>query len=67
MAAFGFRGSFLYALFPGPRYAYRELSYLNILPPRQDPAWPVAGERLLLILGRAMQYRDTGDAAEGGL
>ncbi|MDR1909438.1 MAG: hypothetical protein LBQ35_05950 [Spirochaetaceae bacterium] len=58
MGAFGFRGSFLYAVFPGPRYAFRELSYLSIIPARQDPAWPVPGERLLLILARAMQYRE---------
>jgi outer membrane protein OmpA-like peptidoglycan-associated protein len=50
MRAFGIRGSFLYALFPGPRYAFRELDYLRLIPGRRDPALWVSGEELLRIL-----------------
>jgi outer membrane protein OmpA-like peptidoglycan-associated protein len=50
MRAFGIRGSFLYALFPGPRYAFRELDYLRLLPGRRDPALWVSGEELLRML-----------------
>jgi hypothetical protein len=47
MKAFDLKGSFLYRLFPGPRYAFRELAYLGLLPGRQDPALPVSGEELV--------------------
>jgi outer membrane protein OmpA-like peptidoglycan-associated protein len=51
MEAFGMKGSFLYSLFPGPRYAFRELDYLRLLPGRRDPALSVPGRDLLWILG----------------
>jgi hypothetical protein len=57
MEAFGIKGSFLYAMFPGPRYAYRELDYLKLIPGRRDPGVMVAGERLLLILERVSSYQ----------
>jgi outer membrane protein OmpA-like peptidoglycan-associated protein len=57
MNAFNIRGSFLYALFPGPRYAFRELDYLRLIPGRRDPAMKVSGERLLQILGMVLSYR----------
>jgi hypothetical protein len=60
MRAFGMKSGFMYALFPGPRYAYRELVYRDILQGRNDPALTVSGARLLRILGRVLDYR--GDA-----
>jgi hypothetical protein len=57
MRAFGIRGSFLYVLSPGPRYAYRELDYLKLIPGRRDPDLTVSGERLLLILDMVSRYR----------
>jgi outer membrane protein OmpA-like peptidoglycan-associated protein len=60
MKAFGLQGSFLYALFPGPRYAYRELDYRGLIPAPKDPGSTVSGERLLIILGRILNY--TGEA-----
>jgi hypothetical protein len=58
--SFSIRGSSLYALFPGPRYAYRQLDYLGLLPGPRDPALKVSGERLAQILGRLLDYRGDG-------
>jgi hypothetical protein len=55
--AFGFKGGIMYALIPGPRYAYRELRYRGILEGRIDPAQTVSGERLLHLLGRILERR----------
>jgi hypothetical protein len=63
MNAFNMKGSFLYALFPGPRYAFRELDYLKLIPGRRDPAQKVSGERFLQILGSAATLTGTGQAA----
>jgi hypothetical protein len=57
MKSFSIKGSLLYTLFPGPRYAYRQLDYLGLLPGPRDPALKVSGERLLQILGRVLDYR----------
>ncbi|MDR1444180.1 MAG: OmpA family protein [Treponema sp.] len=67
MKAFDIKGSFLYSWFPGPRYAFRELDYLRLIPGQRDPAQTVSGERLLQILGMAAVYagiedRDAGEA-----
>jgi outer membrane protein OmpA-like peptidoglycan-associated protein len=50
MRAFEMKGSFLYAIFPGPRYAFRELDYLGLIPGQRDPSVRVSGERFLHIL-----------------
>jgi hypothetical protein len=57
MKAFNIKGSFLYALFPGPRYAFRELDYLKLIPGRRDPAMLVSGEWILQILNMVLNYR----------
>jgi hypothetical protein len=59
--AFSIEGSLLYTLFPGPRYAYRQLAYLDLLPGPQDPGLKVSGERFLQILGRVLEYREEGE------
>jgi hypothetical protein len=56
MAAFGLKGGLMYSLFPGPRYAYRELLRLRLIQGRADENFTLSGERLLHILGRVMQY-----------
>ncbi|MDR0998416.1 MAG: hypothetical protein LBL70_05055 [Treponema sp.] len=58
MGAFEMKGSFLYTLFPGPRYAFRELDYLRLIPGQRDPGLKVSGERLLQILETASNYRE---------
>jgi outer membrane protein OmpA-like peptidoglycan-associated protein len=59
MNAFNIKGSFLYALFPGPHYAFRELDYLKLIPGRRDPALTVSGENFLYILGKVTAYTGT--------
>jgi hypothetical protein len=61
--SFSLNKSLLYTLFPGPRYAYRQLDYLGLLPALKDPGLTVSGERLLHILGRVLSYRGEEDAA----
>jgi outer membrane protein OmpA-like peptidoglycan-associated protein len=61
--SFSIKGSVLYALFPGPRYAYRHLAYLGLLPGLQDPALKVSGERFFQILGRVLAYQGEADLA----
>jgi hypothetical protein len=56
MRAFNIRGGFMYTLFPGPRYGYRELARRKIIGGRAYSSTPVSGERLLRILGRALDY-----------
>jgi outer membrane protein OmpA-like peptidoglycan-associated protein len=56
MEAFGMKGSFLYAVLPGPHYAFRELDYLRLIPGQRDPGAKVSGERFLQILGMVAAY-----------
>jgi hypothetical protein len=62
MGAFDLKGGLLYTLFPGKRYAYRELVHRRMIQGRTDPALTVSGERLLRILGRALDYRSSRSA-----
>jgi hypothetical protein len=59
MRAFGFKGGLLYRLFPGPRYAYRELVYRGIIQDQSGPSQKVSGFRLLSLVGRLLD--ETGD------
>jgi hypothetical protein len=58
MGAFDMKGGLFYTLFPGPRYAYRELVHRRFIQGRNDPALTVSGERLLRILGRVLDRHD---------
>jgi hypothetical protein len=60
MQSFSIKRSPLYALFPGPHYAYRQLDYLGLIPGSHDPALKVSGEDLVQILGRVFDYRGEG-------
>jgi hypothetical protein len=57
LQSFSIKKSWLCALFPGPRYACRQLDYLGLIPGLRDPALPVSGEGLLRIIGRVLSYR----------
>jgi hypothetical protein len=61
MKAFGMKGGLMYAIFPGPRYAYRELVYRKIIAGRSFSTMPVSGRRFFQILSRALDY--AGDPA----
>jgi hypothetical protein len=56
MGAFGFKGGLMYTLFPGPRYAYRELLHLKIIQGRADGSFTVSGERLLQIISQTLRH-----------
>ena len=57
MKAFDMKSGFMYAIFPGPRYAFRELCYRSIIQGRSDPSITLSGERLLNIQGRLLAQR----------
>jgi hypothetical protein len=57
MRTFGLKGGLMYTIFPGPRYAYRELVSLGIVNPGGGPGRTVPGDEVLLILRRAMELR----------
>ncbi|MCL2411453.1 MAG: hypothetical protein FWC97_07395 [Treponema sp.] len=54
MSAFEIRGGLLFSITGRPRYAYRELVYLNIIQGRTEPGLNVSGELLLFITGRIL-------------
>jgi outer membrane protein OmpA-like peptidoglycan-associated protein len=62
MRTFNMKGSFLYRLFPGPRYAFREFDYRGLIPGRRDPDLKVSGEGLLRILSMTSAYLGRGTA-----
>jgi outer membrane protein OmpA-like peptidoglycan-associated protein len=61
MKAFTLKGGFMYSLFPGPRYGYRELTYRKIIRGRAYSTMTVSGAQLLRIISRALDY--AGDPA----
>lgn len=54
MKAFYMKGSMMYAIFPGPRYAFRSMVSRSYIQAPSDPAMKVSGERFLQILGRVL-------------
>jgi hypothetical protein len=64
MKSFGLKGGILYTLFPGPRYACRELAYLRIIRDGGDPETHLNGGQFLQILGNTLTYIGEDEAAE---
>ncbi|MDR2370371.1 MAG: hypothetical protein LBD71_02725 [Treponema sp.] len=62
MKSFGIKGGLFYTIFPGARYAYREMVYKKLIQGRSDPSMAVSGERLLRIISRALVYIKQDDA-----
>lgn len=58
MKAFKLSGGVLYSLFPGPRYACRELGYLKIITTDARPNRGVSGEEAVHILGNVMARKE---------
>jgi len=54
MKTFNLKGGIMYMLFPGPRYAYRELVYRKDLSGRGGPYRKVPGEEVLRTLRQVM-------------
>jgi hypothetical protein len=61
MKSFHMRGGLFYTLFPGPRYGFRELTRLSLIPGRAYSSLRPTGARLLQILGGVLAH--TGDVA----
>jgi hypothetical protein len=58
MKAFKLSGGLFYSLFPGPRYACRELGYLKIITADARPNRNVSGEEAVRILGNVMARKE---------
>jgi len=56
--ALGLPRGFFSSLFPGPRYSFRDLKFLQIIQERSHPDTPLSGERALRILGRALAEKE---------
>ncbi len=52
MLAHDRRGGLMYTLFPGPRYAFRELRFERVIEGRGDPIDPLSGSRALRLAER---------------
>ena len=60
MKAFNLEGGVMYSLFKNPRYAYREMVYLKLIPGVPDQSMNVSGQKLLVILDRTLNYIEEG-------
>lgn len=58
MKAFDIRGGLMYTLFPGPRYAARELKYLQCIPGKSAPGRSISGPDAVQILGRVLEWKE---------
>jgi hypothetical protein len=56
--AFGIHGGIMYTILPGPRYATRELAYLDIISGPAKPGMALSGERALRILEQIIHGRE---------
>ena len=54
MKAFNVKGGIFYSLFPGPRYACRELGFLKVIPSDARPLRNVSGEEAVRILSNML-------------
>ena len=60
MQAFELSGGMFYSLFPGPRYATRELAYRRLIPGKAYPGKAVTGEEAVRLLGAVMELKGAG-------
>ncbi|MFO7731541.1 MAG: hypothetical protein R6V86_12350 [Spirochaetia bacterium] len=58
MKVFQIRGGLMYTLFPGPRYAARELKYLQCIPGNSAPGRSISGTDAVQILGRVLEWKE---------
>lgn len=58
MKSFNLSGGIMYQIFPGPRYASRELFYLKFIDENRDPNRYVSGEEVIRILGRLLEWKE---------
>ena len=58
MQAFELKGGVMYRIVPGPRYAGRELAYLELIKGDTSPYRTFSGEEAIGILGRLMEWKE---------
>ena len=58
MKAFGIPGGLMYTLMPGPRYAAREIAYLEFVLDKTSPWRTISGEEALGIVGEALAWKE---------
>jgi hypothetical protein len=58
MQAFEMKGGLMYRIFPGPRYAGRELAYLELIKGNTSPYRTFSGEEAIGILGRLLEWKE---------
>ena len=56
MKTFDMKGGIMYSLFPGKRYAARELAFLGFVPGYASPTRVLEGQEVTHILGRTLDY-----------
>jgi len=58
MESFGIKGGFFYSMVKTSHYAYRELVYRSIIQGRTDPQMTIAGDYLLFLIGKSLEYTE---------
>ncbi len=60
MENLGIQGGLMYRMIPGPRYAARELDYLDFFIRRASPYRSMSGQEMLHVVGQALAYTEEG-------
>jgi len=58
MKTFNIDGGIMYQIFPGPKYAARELFYLKLIDKDRDSSRYISGEEVIRILGRLLEWKE---------
>ena len=58
MESFGIKGGLFYSMARNSHYAYRELVYKEIIQGRTDPQMTIAGDYLLFLIGKTLDYTE---------
>ncbi len=58
LQAFDLPGGLMYRLFPGPRYATREIAYQGFIRGSKMPGRTISGREVLNILRRVMEWKE---------
>jgi hypothetical protein len=57
MKALDLPGGVMYSLFPGPRYAYREMAWRKVISPVGGPSRLVNGDEVVRVLTQALNLK----------
>jgi hypothetical protein len=60
MENLGIQGGLMYRMIPGPRYAARELDYLEFLLGSGAPNRALSGQEMLHVMGQALDFTSDG-------